>query len=289
MCKRIYRKHNKMIYNSIKKFFKSIIGILRILKQGNYFSYKQFSPVPNNKMLRILGNGKSLNEVSLNENKDIDYLVVNRHVLGDNYTNIKPSYYVLADPYFFNHQEGINIIKEINAKTTWPLNLCIVYNRTTKKKIRNIINNPYITLITYNTCSFDGYNRIKYLTFNWQLAMPVVQNVLVASLMIGIQKKYSIIELYGVEHTWTKYLFVNDNNVVYLENPHFFDKEKVAAKPVKEIQHTEEYPFYLILKNYSRMFESYWDIKEYLKTNKKNTKVINCTEGSFIDAFERKH
>ena len=33
--------------------------------------------------------------------------------------------------------------------------------------------------------------------------MPVVQNVLVASIMLGILFKYSNIELYGVEHTWT--------------------------------------------------------------------------------------
>lgn len=287
MCKRIYRKYN-MIYNLIGNFFKSIIGILKILKQGNYFSFKQFPPVSGNKILRILGNGKSLNEASLTENNNIDYLVVNRHVLGDNYTSIKPSYYVLADPHFFSHEEGINIIKEINTKTTWPLNLCIVYNRSIKKKIRNIVNNPYITLITYNICNFDGHDKIKYLTYNWQLAMPVVQNVLVASLMLGIQKKYPVIELYGVEHTWTKYLFVDENNIVYLDNPHFFDKEKTPAKPVKEIQHTKEYPLYLILKNYSRMFESYWEIKDYIKMTHKNTQIINCTKGSFIDAFDKK-
>lgn len=74
---------------------------------------------------------------------------------------------------------------------------------------------------------------------------------------------------------------------VYLENPHFFDKEKVVAKPVKEIQHTEEYPFYLILKNYARMFESYWEIKKYISDCHIGCQVINKTEGSFIDAFSK--
>ena len=94
------------------KLFNTIVGFLKILKQGNYLSIRQFKPVSSNKTLRILGNGKSLNDVELTNNDNVDYLVVNRHVLGDNYSSIKPSFYVLADPHFFNHPEGINIIKE---------------------------------------------------------------------------------------------------------------------------------------------------------------------------------
>lgn len=65
-------------------------------------------------------------------------------------------------------------------------------------------------------------------------------------------------------------------------------KKTATAQPVKDIQHTNEYPFYLILKNYSRMFESYWEIKNYLKQSNKKTRIINCTKGSFIDSFPRK-
>lgn len=272
----------------MKKLFFTIIDLLKILKQGNYFSMRQFTSISDNRILRILGNGQSLNDVSLTPNTKIDYLVVNRHVIGDNYTTIKPSYYVLADPHFFYHPEGINIIKEINSKTKWPLQLYVIYKKGIKKTIKGFINNPHITLIMYNICTFNGYNKLKYLFYDWQLAMPLVQNVLVAAIMIGIQKKYSLIELYGVEHTWTKYLTVDENNIVYLDNPHFFDKEKAPAKPVKEIQHEKEYPFYLILRNYSKMFESYWEIKNYLQTTNKNTLILNCTKGSFIDSFPKK-
>ena len=276
-----------MIYTYMLKFYHTIIGLLRILRQGNYFSIKQFSKTQNNKILRILGNGKSLNEVKLTDGDNIDYLVLNRHVLGDNYTEIKPSSYVLADPHFFNHPEGINIIQEINKKTTWTLNLYIPFHKDIIKRIKKIITNPLITVIYYNITSVQGYKKFVHFCYSHQLAMPVVQNVLVASIMIGILQNYRRIELYGVEHTWTKYLFVDEHNIVYLENPHFFDKEKVEAKALKDIQHTKEYPFFLILKNYSRMFESYWEIKDYLKQTKKNNSIINCTKGSFIDAFDR--
>lgn len=276
-----------MTSNFISKIFYTIIGILEIIKQGNYFSIKQFDKVPKNRTLRILGNGKSLNEVQLSDKENIDYLVVNRHVLSDNYLEIKPGAYVLADPHFFSHPEGLNILEQINKRTSWPLKLYFPYYRGLIKKINNIITNPLITIIQYNCHPIQGYSTFLNFCYNYQLSMPVVQNVLVASIMIGILRDYKRIELYGVEHTWTKYLFVDEHNIVYLENPHFFDKEKVEAKALKEIQHTNNYPFFLILKNYSRMFESYWDIKNYLKDTRKNNKIINCTKGSFIDAFDR--
>lgn len=92
----------------MRKLFYTIIGIIRILKHGNYFSKKQFASTSPYRILRILGNGKSLNEVSLTKNDTYDYMVVNRHVLGDNYVTIKPAYYVMADPHFFRHSEGLN-------------------------------------------------------------------------------------------------------------------------------------------------------------------------------------
>lgn len=271
----------------MKNIYYTIIGILRIIKKGNYFSRKQFVPISSNKVLRILGNGKSLNDVSLIEDDAIDYMVVNRHVLGDNYTTIRPAYYVLADPHFFRHPEGLNVIKTINEKTTWSMTLCVVYTKEAKQALKQIVDNSNIKIIFYNQTAFEGYNNLRYYFYDQQLAMPVVQNVLVASIMIGLQMNYMHIELYGVEHSWTKYLFVGENNVVYLENPHFFDKGKVSAQPVKDIQHTNEYPIYLILKNYSRMFKSYWEIKNYMIATRKSNHICNKTKGSFIDAFKR--
>lgn len=269
------------------KTYQTTINLLRVLKRKNYFSLKQFKGVSSDRILCILGNGKSLNETKLSKGENIDYMVVNRHVLADNYKEIKPAYYVLADPHFFQHPEGLSILKKINDSTIWKMAICIPYNRKVRKVIKQYITNDNLNVIYYNNLSFAGFSCVQHLLYKWQLAMPVVQNVLVASIMIGILSKYQRIELYGVEHTWTKYLYVDENNVVYLENPHFFDKEKVDAKPVKEIQHTDEYPFYLILENYSRMFKSYWEIKDYIKAKNITTVIINKSKGSFIDAFKK--
>lgn len=281
MCQRIYRN----VFMLANLLF-LIYDILLILKRGNYFSKKNIKPVASGRRLRILGNGNSLNDVNLEESDSVDYMVVNRHILSDNYISLKPTYYVLADPHFFEHPEGISVLQQISEKTSWPMTLCIPFSNQTKKVLPQIMSNKQINFIYYNATSISCQLKfIRYICYSWQLTMPVVQNVLVASIMLGLIYKYSTIELYGVDHSWTKYLYVDRDNVVYLENPHFFDKQKVMAKPLKEIQHTDEYPFYLILKNYSRMFESYWEIKKYIFDCHIPCMIINKSHDSFIDAF----
>jgi hypothetical protein len=278
-----------MSITKITKLFATVIDLLKILIKSNFSSKSQLIASRTNvNTLRILGNGKSLKDVNLDLDGNIEYMVVNRHVLGDNYTIIKPRYYVLADPHFFSHEEGKSVVTAINENTTWEMVLCVPYAKSSLSSVSNQIKNPLIKVVYYNATPFRGLNSIKYKLYTKQLAMPIVQNVMVACIMLGITMNFDIIELYGVEHSWTKYLFVDDKNVVYLENPHFFDKQKVEAKPLTEIQHTDEYPFYTILEQYSRMFKSYWEIKTYLKNTHIPIKVYNCCRGSFIDAFERK-
>ncbi len=267
------------------KLLLTLISLLRIIKNSSWKNRKIIPIADNDIKLRVLGNGKSLIETSLSNDCTVEYMVVNRHVLADNYVEIKPKYYVLADPYFFDHPEGKKILQKINEKTTWQMTLFIPYNR--KIDFTKWFDNSLITVIPYNNSPFNGYKYIAYQLYNKKLAMPVVQNVLVACIMLGIYMKFSRIELYGVEHNWLKNLYVGDDNLVYLLNEHFYDKEKVLPRPQKDIQNLDEYPLYRNISDYARMFQSYWEISKYIKETGITTKIINCTKGSFIDAFER--
>lgn len=272
---------------NLRESIGNLLDKLLIIKNANPWLKRKLPKAPTNKILRILGNGKSLNEIDFNLYRDVDYMVVNRHVLANNYTEIKPRYYVLADPHFFEHQEGISILQTINAKTTWNILLLIPYNKQAKRIASQYINNDNIQITFYNICSCEQNAWLSSFLYEHQLAMPVVQNVIVACIMLGIVMAYSKIELYGVEHNWLPNLYVGDDNLVYLYNPHFYDKEKVKPIPQKDIQHLDEYPLWLNIAQYSRMFKSYWQIKKYLETSKCQTKIINKTKNSFIDAFER--
>lgn len=268
----------------IKQEISNAIDFLHILYSSKFFNKKYFPIVDDNLCLKILGNGKSLTDVSLDENANVDYLVVNRHVLADNYSIIKPKYYVLADPHFFSHPEGLSILQKIYSITKWKMTIFIPYGA--EKSLKNYSNN-LIDVVFYNTTSYAENAPFSAYFYSHQLAMPCVQNVIVAAIMIGILKKYQRIELYGVEHDWLKNLYVGEDNLVYLLNSHFYDKNVQKPKPQKDIQHLDEYPLYRNIMDYARMFESYWEIKQYLKHTHSNIKVINKTKNSYIDAFER--
>ena len=167
------------------------------------------------------------------------------------------------------------------------MSLFMPYGRRSHQKYNSEFKGGNVVLKTYNAFNFQGYDKAAYYLYKKQLAMPLVQNVLVAAIMLGLQMEYDVVELYGVEHSWTKHLFVGDDNIVYLDNPHFFDKEKSVPKPIKEIQHTDDFPMWLALECYMKMFKSYSIIRDYVNKTNLQTKIINKTPESFIDAFVR--
>lgn len=236
--------------------------------------------------LHILGNGKSLLNSPLSVYKDVSYLVVNRHVLSDDYIVRKPLLYVLADPHFFNHPEGISILYEIKKKTTWTLNLFVVNGKENIRLIKEVMEDAEnIKVVYYNCIEVNGFNLVKDFMYNHNLGMPRPQNVIVAALYISLCLGFKNIELYGVEHSWTKDLFVDDDNNVCLYNPHFYDKDKIKSKTWYEIQH-EKATIGDVLKMYAYMFDSYHEIQRLAL--KIGARIVNKTPKSFIDAFPRK-
>jgi hypothetical protein len=261
----------------------TILDLFRIVKRGNLFSKKFYDSINHNKRLRILGNGKSLNENQLTKEDDVDYMVVNRHVIDKSYSIICPKYYVLADPYFFNVEEGIECLKMINCYTTWEMFLFIP---NVEKSIKEVFDNPKIHIHHYNSTIFRGFESLKYFLYKNALSMPRVQNVLVGAIMIGILLKYQNIELYGVEHSWTKFLTVGNDNIVYIEDAHFYDTVKVKDKPFRDAN-GKLMSFGYVLECFSKMFRSYEDIQNFIRKQQLNINILNKTQGSYIDAFER--
>lgn len=231
--------------------------------------------------LRILGNGSSLLEaLDILESDSADYMVLNRHVLSNSFISLRPKYYVIADPHFFLHEEGKSILEKIIQDTTWEMTLFLPY--AISKKF--FCQNKKINIVKFNEIQYSGFDAIKLFVFRNNLGMPLVQNVLVACIYIAICLNFKKIELYGVEHSWTKNLFVNDLNQVCLINPHFYDKEKSSPSRWFDIQH-QEARLCDVLRMYAAMFESYYELSTFAK--KEGVLVINRTRDSFIDAFDR--
>jgi hypothetical protein len=110
--------------------------------------------------------------------------------------------------------------------------------------------------------------------------MSLPQNVVVAAIYIAICLQYQTIEVYGVEAPLHN-LFVDEENQTYVVWPHFYEEEKrMGTEVVRNGWKLHEW-----LYTHAKAFEAYQDLQtfaEYMQT-----KVINYTPNTFVDAFKR--
>lgn len=270
-------------------------GVLIIIKiydtiiwfvfQTVHYGFKNRLEKPkDNDLITILGNGPSLRE----DIKSIDchkgrFCAVNYFYKSSLFDSLKPQYYVLADPAFFQSQ---TVIDSIVKSLYWEMQLFVPY-RIWKTKFKNK-EYEWLRIVPYNDYSYRGFKCVELWLYKKGFSMPTPQNVLVPSLVNAINMGYKEIHLYGADHSWTKSLCVTDNNIVSAIDCHFYEGDEKKLEPyLKTLPEggTDYYKMHELLRDFAKMFEAYHQIREY--ANKCNVRIINCTKDSFIDAFER--
>ena len=295
----------KLIKHIIKKIIKFFIDLFNtihsMLNLWRFISFKNsFREYSANKTkpLIVMGNGPSLMEVikyytsTLNK---CDICVVNNFAMSDFYEILKPKYYILADEgYWLNKEETYNAIIEsrnfvfgkLKESTQWPILLFVpspIYKKGYFQEV--FLGNINIKVLPMNKYPFIGFNRIKYFLFRNNLSMPQIQNVLVASLFIGLNLSYKKIYLIGAENNWTQFMRVNNLNQVCLTDNHFYNSEITPMVPWLKST-GEPYKSYEFLLDVSKTLAGYFEIEKYALI--KGAKIYNCCDNSFIDAFERR-
>lgn len=233
--------------------------------------------------LIIMANGPSLRDVIDNQTSELrkyPLLAVNFAANTPEFMELKPRYYVLADPHFFNRGNDPRVATLIENfdKIDWEMTLFVPMKSTMK------LNNQNIAIERFNMVGIDGNEWIKQFAFRKKLAMPRPRNVLIPSIMIGIWLGYKEIYIVGADHSWTRTLSVNDRNEVISVQPHFYKDDDKEQKRVD----TEylKYPLHQIIHSFYVAFRAYHDIERFARTHGVN--IYNSTSGSFIDAFRRK-
>lgn len=237
--------------------------------------------------LVILGNGPSLNDTVRDS---LDFLI-HRQRLAVNFAantelffSLKPQYYVLADPHFFQRREDVNVVKLWNAISSvdWDITLFIPGN--TDASSLPVSNNPHVRVCHFNMTPVEGYHWLENWAYATGLGSPRPRNVLIPSLMAALRMKFKTIYLAGADHSWSKTLSVDDENHVVSIQPHFYKDNKnettrIATDYIAFPLHSIYYSFYLA-------FKSYFNISRF--ATRIGATIWNITPGSFIDAFPRK-
>ena len=88
----------------------------------------------------------------------------------------------------------------------------------------------------------------------------------------------------GVDHSWLNEIFVTDENVVLLNQKHFYDQLKSKHMPMsKDLNSSRK--LHEVLQKFYYTFRGYHEIAEF--SSNYHVVVYNLTAGSYIDAFKR--
>lgn len=244
---------------------------------GRIKSKKQEKP------LIIMGNGPSFRD-TIDNHLDIlcqnDTLAVNFAANSPEFFQIKPRYYTLADPLFFEDSDAENMIALYDNlnKVDWQMTLIIPVKAPVKVK------NPNITVERFNMVGVDGARWLKHILFDSRMAMPRPRNVLIPSIMAAIWLGYKEIYLVGADHSWMKSISVdNDNHVVSIQTHFYKDSNKELGRKRDLFANVK---LHEVAHSYYTAFKAYHTILDYITP--KGVKIYNATPESFIDAFERR-
>ncbi len=272
--------------------FQTVGSFLKVVLMSRYNGKFPSASRPD---LLILGNGPSLKKF-LHEKqtflKDKDLLAVNHFVNTDQYQQLKPSLYLINVPEFWKEdieadykEKRIQVFKDFAQKTKWEIHLFLDFGAKKAEFWKEIIkDNPFIKVHFFNTTPVEGFKPFTFFCYKHQCGMPRPHNVLIPSLMMGINMGYKNIYVAGADHNWMNDLFVAEDNTVYLTQKHFYDEH--AAQPgVMKKEGKGKRKMHEILIKFVHAFKGYWDINTYAK--KQGVNIINITPGSMIDAFKR--
>ncbi|MDE5774628.1 MAG: hypothetical protein K2H86_09275 [Muribaculaceae bacterium] len=241
------------------------------------------------KSIVVMGNGPSLGKV-ISEQRDIlmsmDRMAVNFAANAAEFTDIKPQYYILADPHFFTGggtDQNVSRLWDRLRAVDWEMTMWLPtrYRREAEKAISGLGDN--VRVKWFNLTPSERGGALTRRLIDAGLAMPRPRNVLIPAIMCAMREGYDEIILTGADHSWLQSLWVDDENRVVSVQPHFYKDKKDELERVASVY--AGYHLHDILGSMVVAFRSYFEIADYAR--RRGVSILNATPGSFIDAFER--
>lgn len=270
---------------NLGKTFSSLLRICVLSSAKVARQSKCYSDLKLNKSCCVLGTGPSLKEDF--ENGRVltvgnDIMCVNMFCSSPLFKVLKPRFYYLVDGAYFTpktdrHKQMVdNLISVIN-EVDWDMYIVVSSSAVSGSKLLKSIDNKYVKVIRVNSAEFDGFRYIRHWVYRHRLGMPRCQTVVNLAICTAINLQYDNIYLYGVDHTWTRDLFVDEDNVVCYGDRHVYNKDLTIIK--------KEGNFARLLDAFSNMFKSHYLIEEYAQSL--GIKIWNCSSDSYLDAYQR--
>ncbi|MDB3906056.1 hypothetical protein N9355_01140 [Crocinitomicaceae bacterium] len=255
--------------------------------------------------LVILGNGPSLSKdleplKKLCENADC--LGVNYFAATQEFLIFKPRFYSIVSKQYWGTDENSawdndrkRIFDVLIEKVNWEMHLFVpMIARSSESWKKHIEQNPNIKVNYFNLTPLDDFPMFFKRSLEKYKACPRPHNVLIPSILFGVNMKYPVIYIAGADHSWIPEIFVTQDNIVMAAQKHFYAEQLKSldstllsdnAKPFFYSNTVKPMMLHEVLHKFYFSFKSYWFLKEYAEI--KGSTIYNLTEGSFIDAFDK--
>ncbi len=267
------------------KFTDSLVSIAKILLQSRHVDIDRVAEAGLRRLV-IMGNGPSLRQVVDHDMPVLmssDCMAVNFAANTPEFFEVKPRYYTIADPHFYNATDDTNVSRMLSAlkRVDWPMTLFVPGEAG---RMERMIGGGSVRVVRYNAVGVEGWWWLSRFAFNRKLGMPRPRNVLIPSIMLGVWLGYHEIYLVGADHSWTMNLSVDDNNRVITNLPHYYADNSHELERIKAVY--AGVPLHSLFLSYHVAFKAYHEIAGWARS--KGIHIYNATSGSFIDAFDRR-
>lgn len=249
------------------------------------------------KSIDILVNGPSLKQdLETYDRKGKRILVVNQFVRHESFQKLKPDYYLIQDPYFWDEtiqghwSEKRNItIQLLNERVNWEINL--ILPDKAKNYFETKINNKKIKITYFKEVPLPSYLKKKK-TYNYLLRIlldfniisAANSNVLLTAIYLAIYSKTKEINIFGADMSFFKTLIVNQrNNYVGIEEQHFYGNEffEISLSKHAMVKSTLSDQ----LSKWANIFKEFERLSHY--ASDKGVKLSNKSSYSLIDSINR--
>lgn len=270
----------------VTNFASTVKGCLKIALQSRPVTVRAEQ---HDTPLVILANGPSLNDTlrdDMSALRTCSLMAVNFFAISEVFGQLKPHYYILADPFFFkkpkDDNDRLSALHRALSTVSWPMTLFVP--RTAVHSLPEAVRgNGNITVQTFNAVGVEGFAWFQRRTYRCRMAMPRPRNVLIAALMVGIWLRFPKIYIVGADHSWMHTIYVDDRNHVVSVQPHFYkDDERERQRVYDEYA---GYHLHDIVYSFFVAFRSYHRIADLARAT--GVTIINSTPSSYIDAFTR--
>ena len=247
--------------------------------------------------LAVLGNGPSLRDelprlIARREWERTDMMAVNFFALGDEFTIVRPQYYVLSDPQFFRRagrsERVENLYRALGERVNWPMTLYVQYYNPERFDYRAAVGaNPNIRIVPFHTLVFRGLRSVEFWCYRHGLGSGNFGTVVQNGEFIGLLLGYRQIDLYGVDPTLLDGLTVDDRNRLCRTQSHYYDSAPAAPEPifVNATDPPRPYTMHTYLAETAELFRGHEVLRDYARSI--GARIVNRTRGSMIDAYER--